>query len=278
MRFFITILLLTTIYSFGFDYNLRAYTITEGISCFFGINENANIENGGRIINTCYIKTEEGYIVIDSGPTYSYAQQAYKYMQKRKTLPIKYVINTSAHEIKVLGNRFYKEQGATLIGPQSYKILLKREELKLSTKISKDAYKNTYLIPLDIYLNSDKKISIGDITIEIKEIKTQNSRQLIIFVPKKEIVFVGDYIYNKERYKIDNQQSLLKIKNIVSKIEESECQYIISSQNRKIGREIIKDIQSYLNAIIIPIKKRRRDRRRYKRERIYIRRAIVKFA
>jgi glyoxylase-like metal-dependent hydrolase (beta-lactamase superfamily II) len=278
MRFFITILLLTTVYSFGFDYNLRAYTITEGVSCFFGINENANIKNGGRITNTCYVETQNGYIVIDSGPTYSYAKQAYTHMQKKRTLPIRYVINTSAHEIKVLGNKFYKEHGAILIGPQSYKILLQREETELSTKISKEAYKNTSLIPLDKYLDSDNKISMEDTTIEIKRIETKDNMQLIIFIPEKEIIFVGDYIYNKERYKIDNQHSLLKIKKTISKIKKLEWQYIISSRSTKIGRDIIKETQSYLNAIIIPIKRNRKDRKRYRRKRSRKRRAVIKFA
>lgn len=259
MRFFI-ILTLTTIVSFSFDYKLIAYTITEGVSCFFTINEKANMQNGGRVTNTCYIETNNSYIVIDSGPTYNYAQQAYIHMQKKKTLPIKYVINTSACETKILGNKFYKEKGAILIGPQSYKALLKEKETKLSTQISKDAYKNTSIVPLDIYQNSDNTIFVGDITLEIKKIEKKENKQLIIFVPEKEIAFVGDYINNREKYKIENQYSLLKLKETISKIENLEYQYIISSQGTKIGRDIINETQGYINAIMIPIKRKRRER------------------
>jgi glyoxylase-like metal-dependent hydrolase (beta-lactamase superfamily II) len=268
-----------TIYSYGFDYNLRAYTITEGVSCFFGINEEANIKNGGRITNTCYIETETGYVVIDSGPTNSYAQQAYTLMQKKRRLPIKYVINTSAHETKILGNKFYKERGATLIGPEVYRKLLKEKKvLNLSTQISKDAFVNTQLVPLDIYQNSNCKISIGDITLEIKKFESENTKQLVIFIPEKEIIFVGDYIYNREKYKVKNQNALLKFKSTICKIENLSWQYIISSKGTKIGRETITDTHSYINAILIPIRRNKRNKTRYRRERYRKKRAVIKFA
>jgi len=256
MRFFIIALLLSTIYCFGLDYNLRAYTITEGVSCFFGKNQKVNT-------NTCYIETKRGYIVIDSGPTYSYAQQAYAFMQKKRKLPIKYVINTSANATQILGNKFYKERGATLIGPKSYKTLLKNSEL----------------VPLDIYQNSNSTISTGDTTIEIKKFDNGESKRLVIFIPEKEIIFVGDYIYNREEYITENQNALSRFKKSICKIENLPWQYIISSRGTKMGRETIKDTQSYLNAIVIPIKReiieRRRNRRR---KRNYKKRAIIKFA
>jgi len=282
MRLFITTLLLMTVYSYGFDYNLRAYTITEGVSCFFGINEEVNRKNGGRTTNTCYIETKIGYVVIDSGPTNSYAQQAYNFMQKKRKLPIKYVINTSAHETKILGNKFYKERGATLIGPEVYRRLLEEKKIpNLSKQISKDAFVNTKLVPLDIYQNSNSKISIGDITIEIKKFEKGNTEQLVIFIPKKEIIFVGDYIYNREKYKRENQNALLKFKSTICKIENLSWQYIISSKGTKMGRETITDTQSYINAILIPIRRNKRNKRnktRYRRERYRKKRAVVKFA
>ena len=149
MRLFITRLLLMTVYSYGFDYNLRAYTITEGVSCFFGINEEVNSKNGGRTTNTCYIETKIGYVVIDSGPTNSYAQQAYNFMQKKRKLPIKYVINTSAHETKILGNKFYKERGATLVGPEAYRKLLVEKKYFEDNVLPKDPWGNEFIYILD---------------------------------------------------------------------------------------------------------------------------------
>jgi len=279
MRLFITTLLLTTVYSFSFDYNLRAYTITEGVSCFFGIDEDVNKNNGGKTTNTCYIETPIGYIVIDSGPTYSYAQQAYSFMQKKSKLPVKYVINTSIHETKILGNEFYKKQGATLIGPESYKELLKEKKTpNISKKISEDAFRDTKLVPLDIYQNTNSKIIIGDMTIEIKRFENQNSKRLIIFIPEKEIIFVGDYICNKEEYKKENQYALIKFQKNICKIENLPWQYIISSQGTRIGRDTIKDTQSYINAIIIPIKRERREKKRYKKDIYRRKKDVIKFA
>ncbi|NEW59942.1 MBL fold metallo-hydrolase [Sulfurovum sp. bin170] len=280
MRFFVTVLLLT-IYSFSFDYNLRAYTITEGVSCFFGLNEKANMKNGGRVSNTCYVESKDGYIVIDSGPTYSYAEQAYRIMQKREALPIKYVINTSAHETKILGNKFYKEQGATLIGPKSYEILLKEKRVpNLSTKISKDAFINTQFMPLDIYQNSHSKISIGEITLEIKKFEDGDSQHLVVFIPKRGIIFVGNYIYNSQKSKIENHYSLVELKKTIYKIENLSWEYIISSRGTKMGRDTIEETRNHINSIKAPkrnIRKRNR-RNRHRRDDNYKKRVVVQFA
>ncbi|RUM74230.1 MAG: MBL fold metallo-hydrolase, partial [Sulfurovum sp.] len=73
-------LCLLTVYGMSFKYYLEPYTVTEGVDCFFGLYGDATENNGGRVVNTCYVESSEGYVVIDSGPTYQYAQQAYDAM------------------------------------------------------------------------------------------------------------------------------------------------------------------------------------------------------
>ena len=108
MQYFL-ILFLFTLFGFSFDYHLTPYSLNNNIDCFFGLHAQANQSNGGRVINSCYIKSDEGYVVIESGPTYAYAQQAYTAMQNKEALPVKYVINTSSEELNILGNEFYKD-------------------------------------------------------------------------------------------------------------------------------------------------------------------------
>jgi len=133
MRYILS-LYLFTISLFGFNYHLKPYSISEGVECFFGLASTVNKINGGNIINTCFVETDDGFVVIDSGPTYSYAQQAYTIMQKMSKMPVKYVINTSTDEVHILGNGFYKERGAILIGPKDYN---KRKKISLKKKIKR---------------------------------------------------------------------------------------------------------------------------------------------
>ena len=241
------ILFLLTVYSVSFEYHLKPYVVTEGVSCFFGLYGDAKEENGGRVVNTCYVESSEGYIVIDSGPTYQYAQQAYLAMQKIKTLPVKYVINTTVEDIHVLGNEFYQERGATLIGPESYYELFNQNSFSISQQISKEAFSNTRLVPLDSYVKSDRDIIIGDTKIEIKRLDKDEGRHLIVNFPKTKTLFVGNYVSNGQVPKIDKCHSLAEWKDILSKIESLSWKYLISSHGTKRSRTALVDTKKYLN-------------------------------
>ncbi len=249
MRFFLT-LILFTYYGFGFDYRLEPRTITEGVECFFGLNSKAQEVNGARVVNTCFIESDEGYIVIDSGPTYSYAQQAYEVMQSRKPLPVKYVINTSVEELSILGNEFYKEQGATLIGPKVYESLVaKNESLSLFEKISDTIFMNTRLTPLDVYQNSDTNITLGDKTLEIKKFEEGESQHLVVYLPNQKTIFVGNYVSNNRIPLLKQHRSLSEWIITLNKIEKIPWKYLVSAHGVKKNRKALKSTQEYLNKL-----------------------------
>ena len=241
MNYIITLFLLT-VFSFGsFNYHLKPHTVTKDIKCFFGLQKKASIINGANIINTCYIKTNEGYIVIDSGPTYQYAQQAYRAIQKETPLPVKYIINTSSNELHSLGNSFYKEQGATLIGVKREKST-KNQNISLESKISKEAFLNTHFVPLDISLNADKDITLGSSKIKIKKF----GDKLVIHLPKNKIIFVGDFVSdNPSDTKIEHSSTKSWAKTF-NTIEKLSWKYIISSHSIKRKRYALADTRGYL--------------------------------
>lgn len=243
MHYIITLSLLTT-FGFGeFNYHLNSHNITPDIKCFFGLQAEPSAINGANVINTCYIKTEEGYVIIDSGPTYHYAQQAYKVMQTEQSLPIKYVINTSSNELNSLGNQFYKEQGAILIGVESHKSTLKkRQEISLKDKISKGAFENTRITPLDLSLTKDKTLFLGTNKIEIKKFDDQ----LIIYAPHSKTIFVGDFIFNAPSKGETEHNSNKNWAKIFKKIEHLSWDYIISSHGINIDRYALAETQEYI--------------------------------
>lgn len=258
MRDYFIIFFLFTIFGFGqFDYHLKSHQITLNTKCFFGLHGEATEINGGNVINTCYIKTDEGYVVIDSGPTYYYAQQAYKIMQKEYSLPIKYLINTSSNELNILGNEFYKERGATLIGPQSYNKKPLNRSISLKNRISKSAFDNTRLITLDILLNKDKTLHLDKISIEIKKLESKEAQNLLVHLPKEKIVFVGNFISdNPSLIRKEHYSGKEWAKNF-HRIENLSWRHIISSHGVKRDRKALVTTRDYLKLFQQKIKKER---------------------
>jgi hypothetical protein len=72
---------------FSFDYQLQPREVSGDIHCFFGKAEVMDEHNNGNMSNSCFVSTKEHYLIIDSGPTYQYAKQAYSAMKKIKNLP-----------------------------------------------------------------------------------------------------------------------------------------------------------------------------------------------
>jgi glyoxylase-like metal-dependent hydrolase (beta-lactamase superfamily II) len=242
MRIIITLYLLTNSL-FSFDYHLKPYTMAENVVCFFGLGAEANQNNGGNIVNSCYAELKDGYVVIDSGPTYSYAQQAYQIMQKRKRLPVRYVVNTSIDDTHILGNSFYKEQGAILIGPKSYDEF---RDIKLDQKISSDAFINTRVIPLDRKITKDTKIECCTMRMNINKILDKNDNYLTVSIPDRKLILVGDIIYNNRIPHLKNNRSLLRWIDAIEKIEKSSWDTIISAHGVKTKRNAITSTKSYL--------------------------------
>jgi len=248
MKYIIS-LIFFTISIFGFDYHLKSYNIADGIECFFGLSSTANEINGGNIINSCYIKTNEGYVVIDSGPTYNYAQQANQVMREKEQLPIKYVINTTAEEVHILGSSFYKEQGAILLGPKEHKKYEHKERFKLEKSITEDAFQNTSIVPLDRYIESNESLYVGGLKIDIIKIIEKSNHYLIVHIPKRDIIFVGDMVFNNRIPSLKSGRSIIRWLKALNKIEQISWQHLISSHGVNTRYTAIKNTKSYLTVL-----------------------------
>ena len=234
---------------FGFNYHLKPYKISEGIHCFFGLPSQVNYLNGGNMINSCYVETNEGYVVIDSGPTYNYAQDAYSIMEKKKKLPVKYVINTSSDEVHILGNEFYKEQGARLIGPISHKELIKNKRpLALEKLLTNDAILNTRIIPLDEYIQSNKSLFLGDSNLQIKTVKN-DSEHLYIYIKEKKIIFTGDMVFNNRIVPIKNNRSLLAWIKGLEELAQLDWIDMVSAHGYMTRRSALSRTEDYLKLL-----------------------------
>jgi len=248
MRYLIS-LFIFTIYLFGFNYHLKPYKISDGIDCFFGLPSQVNNMNGGNMINSCYVEVNNSYVVIDSGPTYSYAQEAYEVMKKKKKLPVKYVIDTSSSEVHILGNEFYKELGAKLLGPKDYiKHIGTKEKLFLETVLTKDAFVNTRVVFLDEYVDENKSLVFNEMNISINMVEG-DSDHLYVYIKEKDILFAGDFIFNNRIVELKSGRSLLTWLKGLSELTALKWSDIISSHGYMTRRSALKNTKLYLTRL-----------------------------
>ncbi|MCX6073544.1 MAG: MBL fold metallo-hydrolase [Campylobacterales bacterium] len=183
----------------GYDFALTPKRVTPEVTCFFGEPEVMNTINNGNMVNTCYLDTSKGYVVIDSGSSYAYAQSAYNEMKKIKPLPIALVINTHVHDDHWLGNGFFTQMGVKVLGSDDFAHNARIDSpTRIQTHISPEAYAQTVpMLPSEM-IASDTNLTIGDQEIEfhIMKQRAHSDKDMVVYVPKLKALFAGDLVFN----------------------------------------------------------------------------------
>jgi uncharacterized sulfatase len=110
----IFILFLLILYSLSLnaetlDYQLKAQRVAKDTYVFVGKKENFNRINGGNIVNTAFIVTEQGVIIIDTGPSFLYGQQMKLAISSITDKPVIKIFITHHHPDHFSGNQAFKE-------------------------------------------------------------------------------------------------------------------------------------------------------------------------
>ena len=91
------------------DYRLAPRQIAEGTWLLEGSTDNFAKANGGNVVNTVFIVTDEGVVVIDSGPSRRYGEALRQAIATVTDKPVMEVLLTHHHPDHVLGNQAFTD-------------------------------------------------------------------------------------------------------------------------------------------------------------------------
>jgi glyoxylase-like metal-dependent hydrolase (beta-lactamase superfamily II) len=182
----------------AFEYGLKPQKVGEGIYCYFGKPEAMDRHNNGNMVNSCFVDMGKEWLVIDSGPTYLYAKEASEQIFRIKPLPIKLVINTHVHDDHWLGNGYYKQHGATILGSQSFDDINVDQKTRMQNRISEEAYQGTTPVLPKGSVKADQTITIAGETVILKraEEKAHTEEDIYVYLPSRKALFAGDLVFN----------------------------------------------------------------------------------
>lgn len=249
MRILLT-LLLAAMQVLAFEYDLTPSKVNTSTYCFFGKPEVMDTHNNGNMSNSCFVNMGNAYLVIDSGPTYLYAKQAYTAIKKIKDLPISYVINTHTHDDHWLGNAYYKEIGVTIIGSKEFKNEVKLEKTRMQTRISKEAYEGTEQVFPNDFVDNEKVLDLDGKKIYIKSVnkKAHTKGDLLIHIPDEKIVFVGDLVFNDRLPSIRDGDLKGWIENL-DEVRTMDVDFIVGGHGEIVDRTSIDMTYEYIKTL-----------------------------
>ena len=239
----------------SFDYKLQPQEVDPQIHCFFGLPEVMDKHNNGNMSNSCFVTLGSSYLVIDSGPTYQYASQAYDAMKKIKNLPISYVINTHIHDDHWLGNSYYAKEHIAIIGSDVFEQLPKEEKTRMEKRISPEAYVGTSQTYPNLFVTKQKVLDIDDKKVVIKSVnnKAHTEHDLYVYIPSLRVVFTGDLVFN-ERLPSLRDGDINGWIEALDTIRAMDTRYIIGGHGSVVGKDALDLTYNYLTKMRQQIK------------------------
>ncbi|WP_320034080.1 MBL fold metallo-hydrolase [Halarcobacter sp.] len=247
-----SILILSTVSLFGFDYNLKPEKVNENTWCFLGKLEAPSKQNGGFMSNHCYVNTGKSYVLIDSGGTYEIARQAYEQMKKTDNLPVDTVILTHEHDDHWLGASFHKEKfNSTLIGSSLInKNYNENSKTRMFKMITSDAIKNTKIVKLDKEIKEPTILNINGFEFQIIPVgtKAHTSDDLFVYVPQIKTLFSSDLVMNG-RITSNRDGSVIGQLKAIKMIEEMDYKNLIPGHGLDTSKNAINETKQYFTLL-----------------------------
>jgi quinoprotein relay system zinc metallohydrolase 1 len=91
------------------DYRLQARALAPGVYVVEGDNDDFSPSNGCNIINTGFITTGDGVLVINTGPSKRYGEQLRALIKRTTREPIVQVLHLNLHPDYFLGNQAFAD-------------------------------------------------------------------------------------------------------------------------------------------------------------------------
>jgi len=183
-------------YARDFNYQLSAKKVADNTYVFVGKTEDFSFSNGGNIVNTGFIVTSNGVVVIDTGPSLRYGMQMKEAISKFTDKKIIAVYLTHHHPDHFLGNQAF-------IGIPIYALAGTVNNIKNEGAAFTD---NLYLMVGDWMRGTDAYeptqsvepgiISIGGHDLEIFSYEGHTNSDMAILDHSTGVLFSGDLVFH----------------------------------------------------------------------------------
>jgi len=176
------------------EYNLKASLIAPGTYVVIGATEYFSHENGGNIVNTAFVDTPDGVVVIDSGPSLRYGNELRRLIKTTLKKDIVRVYVTHHHPDHFLGNQAF-DQSIIASLPKIIENIKAEGEAFVENmyRLEGDWMRGTQVVLPGLALKSSE--IIGGHAFEVLPLGGHTSADLAILDAKTGVLFTGDLAF-----------------------------------------------------------------------------------
>lgn len=179
------------------DYALQARQVAPDTWVVVGLREDFSRSNGGNIVNTAFVATGDGVVVIDSGPTRLYGEALRAVIASVTPQVIREVWNTHHHPDHVLGNQAFADRPIRALASTRQGLASEGEAFVANIyRMTGDWAKGTELTLPGASLQGGDLV-IGQHRFRLLALQGHSAGDLAIFDETTGVLFAGDLVFNQ---------------------------------------------------------------------------------
>lgn len=191
-----------------FDYRLHPRQIAADTWLLEGSTDNFAESNGGNIVNTAFIVTAEGVLVIDSGPSKRYGEAMRQAIAGVTDKPLYKVLLTHHHPDHVLGNQAFA--GVPIAALAGTRELLSRQGSAMAENMYRlvgDWMRGTEVVLPDETVEPGVQ-DIGGHRLRLLALSGHTGADLAILDESTGVLFAGDLVFYQRALTTPNSPGL----------------------------------------------------------------------
>ncbi|EKV28650.1 Zn-dependent hydrolase [Caenispirillum salinarum AK4] len=179
------------------SYDLTPQEVAPGTYVLEGTREYFTRENGGNIVNTAFIVTNEGVVVIDNGPSKRYGEELRAAIARVTDKPVLRVIVTHLHPDHFLGGQAFEDvpvgaTAATRAGIAEEGTMVTENLYRLSG----DWMRGTETVVPSETLEDGQVIKVGGHTLRLLELSGHTESDLVVMDETTGVLFASDLVFH----------------------------------------------------------------------------------
>ncbi|MAY42057.1 MULTISPECIES: quinoprotein relay system zinc metallohydrolase 1 [unclassified Neptuniibacter] len=176
-------------------YDLKPQKIAENTWVLKGALEDFSRKNGGNIVNTGFVVTEEGVLVIDTGPSLKYGEEMKAAIAEITDKPIKYVLNTHSHPDHFLGNQAFSNSDILALPKTNEQLALHGDAFAGNMyRLVGDWMRSTEVKLPTQDLKVDK-LKLGSHQFSLMSFTGHTGSDLVVYDRKTGVLFASDMVF-----------------------------------------------------------------------------------
>ncbi|WP_025130053.1 quinoprotein relay system zinc metallohydrolase 1 [Pseudomonas sp. PH1b] len=190
------------------DYRLKPRQIAEGTWLLEGGTENFSRDNGGNIVNTGFIVTEAGVLVIDTGPSKRYGQALRQAIAATTEQPLAQVLLTHHHPDHVLGNQAFSDVPIAALAGTTDRLREQGDAMAENLyRLVGDWMRGTEVVLPNRTLEPGV-LEIGGHRLRLLALAGHTGADLAIFDERTGVLFAGDLVFYQRALTTPNSPGL----------------------------------------------------------------------